>query len=147
MCRPPALSSGIRISRRLIPECSPFGKLNRSNRFRVCDWHHNYFPILDLKIREGSVSDRVWSKSDHQISLEQGSQCSRHWRQTADTDCRHSLVNMLINFEQFDFGLQRHDSVVKTSMMKFTPKDLLCMILMPKFWLYWTNLFSNQLIR
>jgi hypothetical protein len=60
-------------------------------------------------------------------------------------DCRHSLVNIFINFERFNSRLQRYGSVVKTSMMKFAPEDLLWMILMPKFWLYWTNLLLNQL--
>jgi hypothetical protein len=35
----------------LCPECKLFGKLNRSNRFRVSDLRDNYFPILYLKIR------------------------------------------------------------------------------------------------
>jgi hypothetical protein len=47
------------------------------------------------------------------------------------TVCRHSLVNMSINFEQFNSGLQRYGSVIKISMMKFALKDLLHMILMP----------------
>jgi hypothetical protein len=34
----------------LSPECEPFGKLNRSNRFRIYDLRHNYFLILYLKI-------------------------------------------------------------------------------------------------
>jgi hypothetical protein len=37
--------------RSLFPECGPFGKFNRSNRFLVCDWRHNYVLILYLKIR------------------------------------------------------------------------------------------------
>jgi hypothetical protein len=41
------------------------------------------------------------------------------------TGYRHSLVNMLLNFGQFNSGLQRDGSVVKTSMMKFVPEDLL----------------------
>jgi hypothetical protein len=47
--------------------------------------------------------------------------------------CRHSLANMLINFEWFNSGLLRYDSVVKTFMMKLAPEDLLLMILMQKF--------------
>jgi hypothetical protein len=34
----------------LFPECKHFGKLNKSNRFRVCNWLYNYFPILYFKI-------------------------------------------------------------------------------------------------
>jgi hypothetical protein len=45
------------------------------------------------------------------------------------TDFRHSLVNMFINFEQFDSGLPRHGSVVETCMMKFAPEELRLMIL------------------
>jgi hypothetical protein len=56
--------------------------------------------------------------------------------------CKHDYA-----LERFDSGLQRYGSVVKTSMMKFAPEDLLWMILMPKFWLYETNLFSNQLVQ
>jgi hypothetical protein len=65
------------------------------------------------------------------------------------TDWRHSLVNILVNFEWFDSGLQRHGSMVKTCMMKFVPEDLRLMILTRKFWWYWTNLRlnSSQLIR
>jgi hypothetical protein len=61
------------------------------------------------------------------------------YRQITDrlqTDYRHSLVNMLINFERFNSGLQKYGSVVKTFMMKFVPEDLLWMILMPKLWIY-----------
>jgi hypothetical protein len=74
----------------LCPEYEPFGKLNRSNWFRVCDWCHNYFPILYLKIRQGYILDRIWSESDCEISLEWGSRCPRHCTQTAHrlhTDC------------------------------------------------------------
>jgi hypothetical protein len=49
---------------------------------------------------------------------------------TLRTDCRHSLINMLINFKQFNSGLQRYGSIVKTSMMKFAPEDVLWMIVM-----------------
>jgi hypothetical protein len=52
---------------------------------------------------------------------------------TLQTDCRHSLMNIFINFEQFNSGLQRYGSVVKTFVMKFTPEDFLSMILVPKF--------------
>jgi hypothetical protein len=61
-------------------------------------------------------------------------------------DCRHSLLNMLINFEQSNSGLQRYGSVVKTCMMKFASEDLGLIKLTWKFWLYWTNLRLNQLI-
>jgi hypothetical protein len=60
-------------------------------------------------------------------------------RQIADrlqTDFRHSLVNMLINIEQFDSGLQRHGSIVKTCIMKFASEDFHLMMLTGKFWLY-----------
>jgi hypothetical protein len=50
-------------------------------------------------------------------------------------DCRHSLLNIPINVEQSNSGLQRYGAVVKTSMMKFAAEDLLWMILMAKFWL------------
>jgi hypothetical protein len=67
------------------------------------------------------------------------------WNEEADardianrlqTDFRHNLLNMLINFEQFNSGLQRYGSVVKTCMMTFAPEDLRLMILMRKFLLY-----------
>jgi hypothetical protein len=48
-------------------------------------------------------------------------------------DFRHSLVNMPTNFEQFDSGLLRYDSIIKTSMTKFALEHLLWMILMPNF--------------
>jgi hypothetical protein len=32
----------------LSPECGPFGKLKRRDRFRGYDFRHNYFPILYL---------------------------------------------------------------------------------------------------
>jgi hypothetical protein len=41
------------------------------------------------------------------------------------TDYRYSLMNMLINFEQFISGLQKYDSIVKISIMKFASEDLL----------------------
>jgi hypothetical protein len=50
-------------------------------------------------------------------------------------DCRHSLLNMFINFEQSSSRLQRYDAAVKTCMMKFAAEDLLWMILIEKFWL------------
>jgi hypothetical protein len=39
-------------------------------------------------------------------------------------DVRHSLVKIVTNFERLDSGLQMYDSIVKISMMKFTPEDL-----------------------
>jgi hypothetical protein len=48
-------------------------------------------------------------------------------RDSADrlqTDFRHSLVNILINFERFDSRLQRHGSIAKTCMMNFASEDL-----------------------
>jgi hypothetical protein len=65
---------------KLPPECGPFGKRNRSNRFRACDLRDNYFLILHLKICEGYVSDGVTPENDHLISFERSSQCSRHCR-------------------------------------------------------------------
>jgi hypothetical protein len=59
-----------------------FGKLNRLNRFRVCDWRCNYFPILCLKIRSerfGWSMIREWSS----ISLEWENRCSRNYTQTS----------------------------------------------------------------
>jgi hypothetical protein len=54
---------------------------------------------------------------------------------TLQTDFRHSLMKTLINFEQFDFRLQRYSSVVKICMMKFALEELRLMILTRKFWL------------
>jgi hypothetical protein len=48
-------------------------------------------------------------------------------------DCRHSVLNMLINFEQSNSGLQKYGVAVKTYMMKFAAEDLLWVILMAKF--------------
>jgi hypothetical protein len=38
-------------------ESGPFGKLNRSNRIRLCGFFKNDLPGVDLKIREQSVWD------------------------------------------------------------------------------------------
>jgi hypothetical protein len=59
-----------------------------------------------------------------------------HARDIADrlqTGCRYSLVNMLINFERFNPGLQKYDSVAETSIIKFALEDILWMISMLKF--------------
>jgi hypothetical protein len=62
-------------------------------------------------------------------------------------DCRHSLLNVIINFEQSNSGLQRYGTAVKTWMMKFAAEDLLWIIWISKFWLSSTNLRLNQLIQ
>jgi hypothetical protein len=62
-------------------------------------------------------------------------------------DYRHCLLNMFINFEQCNSGLQRYGAAVKTSVMKFPAEDVLWMILMTKIWPSETNLCLNQLIR
>jgi hypothetical protein len=112
----------------LTPEYGPFGKLNRSDRFRVCDWRYNYFLILYLKICSRYISDGIWSENDHPISLEWENRYSQKC-----TDFRYSLMNMLMHFECFNSRLQRYDSVVKILVIKFALKDLLWMILMPQF--------------
>jgi hypothetical protein len=63
------------------------------------------------------------------------------------TDFGYSLLNMLINFERFNSGLERHGSVVKISTMTFALEDILWMIMMPKFWLDSTHLLSNELVQ
>jgi hypothetical protein len=56
------------------------------------------------------------------------------WKKGADacqivarlqSDCRHRLLNMLINFEQSNSRLQRYGAAIKTCMMKFAAEDLL----------------------
>jgi hypothetical protein len=49
-----------------------------------------------------------------------------------NTNSRHILVNLLIKSERFDSGIQRDDSVVKTSPMKFERGGILRTILMQK---------------
>jgi hypothetical protein len=44
-------------------------------------------------------------------------------------DFRHNVLNIFMHFEQFNSGLQRYGSIVKTSMMKFAPEDFLSMTL------------------
>jgi hypothetical protein len=44
------------------------------------------------------------------------------------TGFRHSLMKMLMHFKLFDSRFQRYGSIVKNSMMKFAPDDLLWMI-------------------
>jgi hypothetical protein len=65
------------------------------------------------------------------------------------SDCRHSLLNIFINLEQSNSGLQRYSAAVKTWMMKFAAEDLLWMILMEKNFGYlqqisvWINAFNS----
>jgi hypothetical protein len=62
-------------------------------------------------------------------------------------DYRYSLLNIFINFEQSNSGLQRYGEAFKTCMMKFAAEDLLWMILMATFWPSETNVHLNQLIQ
>jgi hypothetical protein len=62
-------------------------------------------------------------------------------------DCRHSLLNIFINFEQSNSELQGYGAAVKTCMMKFAAEDLFWMTLIAKFWISETNLRLNQLIQ
>jgi hypothetical protein len=59
------------------------------------------------------------------------------------TDGRHNFVNILLNFEQFNYELQRYGWVIKTFMMKSAAGDFLRMILMPKFWLFGPDFIST----
>jgi hypothetical protein len=62
-------------------------------------------------------------------------------------DFKHSLLKMLIYFEQLNSGLAKYVAVVKTSMTEMAWEDFLLMILMPKCWPYSTNILSNRFDR
>jgi hypothetical protein len=64
----------------LSPECESFGKLNKSNRFRACDWCHNCFPILYLKIYQ----DTFRMEYDQRIIVKFLSNEEANARNTAD---------------------------------------------------------------
>jgi hypothetical protein len=113
----------------LSPECVPFGKCTKSNRFRIYDVCPNYFLSENpWRVRFGWSMNREW--------LWHFSWTKEPIFAILQTDCRHILVNMLFNFERSNSGLQRHGSVVKISMMKYAPEHPLSMILMPQFWPY-----------
>jgi hypothetical protein len=93
------------------------------------------FPVWTLK----SVKSTFGMEYDQRVIIRflwnEGSD-ARDIAERLQTDFSHNLMNMLINFKRFDSGLQRHGSVVKICMMKFTPEDLHLMILTRKFCLY-----------
>jgi hypothetical protein len=66
---------------------------------------------------------------------------------TLHRDFRHSLSKMLMHFKWSNSRLTKQVTAVKTSMMRIAWEDLLLVILIRKFWIYWTNLFLNWLDR
>jgi hypothetical protein len=72
------------------------------------------FPFCALKFVKATFRIEYDQRVIIKFLLNEGAD-ARDIADILQTDCMHSLVNMLINFEQFNSGLQRYGSVAKTS--------------------------------
>jgi hypothetical protein len=106
--------------RGLSPECGCFGKLNGSNRFRVSDWGHNYFPFCTLK----SVQDTFRMEHGQRVIIKSLLNEGADTRDITDR-LQESLANMFINFERSNsclssshrmWTLSRDDMVTKSRL-------------------------------